>query len=155
MNDSNEVTRRDFLVSTALITASSAVGHAQPVLGALTGQETTTAASMPTVEVDMGSVFPAGGVYFRKSNVEFLADIHDNLKMEVNGNNIYCRYFFQQYETNGGKAVGHYPNSAISAVENKVGNGRTLPDGLLPRQRLLFAPRQGDADAVRQFPQDG
>jgi beta-galactosidase len=68
----------------------------------------------------------------RETYVEFLADIHDNLKMEVNGNNVYGRYFFQQYETNGGKAVGHYPNGAISAVENKVGNGRTLLMGSFP-----------------------
>ena len=68
MNDSNDVTRRDFLRSTAMVTASSAVGHAQPVLNALMGQESASEATMPTVEVNMGSVFPAGGVYFRKSN---------------------------------------------------------------------------------------
>jgi beta-galactosidase len=68
MNGSNEVTRRDFLLSTTMMTASSAVGHSQPVLAALLGQETAAAAMMPTIEVDMGSVFPAGGVYFRKSN---------------------------------------------------------------------------------------
>src|ERR1700761_3614341 len=68
MNGSNEVTRRDFLLFTTMMTASSAVGHSQPVLAALLGQETAAAAMMPTVEVDMGSVFPAGGVYFRKSN---------------------------------------------------------------------------------------
>src|SRR3984885_3025520 len=68
MNDGNDVTRRDFLLSTAMITGSSAVGHSQPGLGALLGQETPTTATMAAVEVDMGSVFPAGGVYFRKSN---------------------------------------------------------------------------------------
>ncbi len=62
----------------------------------------------------------------RETYVEFLADIHDDLKMEVKGNNIFGRYFFQQYETSGGTAVGRYPNGAISAVENKVGSGRTL-----------------------------
>ena len=68
----------------------------------------------------------------RETYVEFLADIHDDLKMEVNGNNVYGRYFFQQYETNGGKAVGHYPNGTISAVENNVGSGRTLLMGSFP-----------------------
>ncbi len=62
----------------------------------------------------------------------FLADIHDNLKMEVNGNNIYGRYFFQQYQTNGGRAVGHYPNGATAAIENQTGKGRTLLMGSFP-----------------------
>jgi beta-galactosidase len=68
----------------------------------------------------------------RETYVEFLADIHDNLKMEVNGNNIYCRYFFQQYETKSGKAVGHYPNGTIAAIENQTGKGRTLLMGSFP-----------------------
>ena len=55
MNDGNEVTRRDFLLSTAMITASSAVGHAQPVLGALMGQETASEATMPTAQMVRGS----------------------------------------------------------------------------------------------------
>jgi beta-galactosidase len=75
----------------------------------------------------LDSVFGA-----RETYVEFLADIHDDLKMEVNGNNIYGRYFFQQYETSGGKAVGHYPNGAICAVENRMGKGRTLLMGSFP-----------------------
>jgi beta-galactosidase len=52
--------------------------------------------------------------------------------MEVKDNNIYGRYFFQQYETKGGKAVGHYPNGSIAAVENNVGSGRTLLMGSFP-----------------------
>jgi beta-galactosidase len=53
--------------------------------------------------------------------------------MEVKDNNIYGRYFFQQYETKGdGKVVGHYPNGAIAAVENNVGSGRTLLMGSFP-----------------------
>jgi beta-galactosidase len=68
----------------------------------------------------------------RESYVEFLADIHNDLKMEVNGNNINGRYFFQQYEVKGGNAVGHYPNGAVAAVENRMGNGRTLLMGSFP-----------------------
>jgi beta-galactosidase len=93
MNDSNEVTRRDFLVSTAMITASSAVGHAQPVLDALMGQETTSAATMPTVEVDMGSVFPAGGVYFRKSNPPMEEWARDHKTASQLGMNTFRHWF--------------------------------------------------------------
>jgi beta-galactosidase len=57
----------------------------------------------------------------RETYVEFLAD-----------NNIYGRYFFQQYETRGGKAVGHYPDGSIAAVENNLGSGRTLLMGSFP-----------------------
>jgi beta-galactosidase len=68
----------------------------------------------------------------RETYVEFLADIHDDLKMEVSGHNIYGRYFFQQYETQGGRAVGHYPNGSVSAVEHTSGSGRTLLMGSFP-----------------------
>lgn len=68
----------------------------------------------------------------RETYVEFLADIHDDLKMEVNGNTVYGRYFFQQYETRGGRAVGHYPDGAVSAVEHTMGSGRTLLMGSFP-----------------------
>ena len=52
--------------------------------------------------------------------------------MEVNGNKIYGRYFFQQYKTKGGKAVGHYPDGTVAAVENQTGTGRTLLIGSFP-----------------------
>ncbi len=69
MHDSNsEVTRREFLLSSALISASSAVGYTSPILNELIGQDTSAVATMPTVEVNMARVFPSGGVYFRKSN---------------------------------------------------------------------------------------
>ncbi|HEY1214172.1 MAG TPA: alpha-amylase family protein [Bryobacteraceae bacterium] len=69
----------------------------------------------------------------RETYVEFLADIHDHLKMEVNGNNVDGRYFFQEYETKGsGKAAGRYPNGAIAAIENQTGKGRTLLMGSFP-----------------------
>ncbi|MBW8749099.1 MAG: beta-galactosidase trimerization domain-containing protein [Acidobacteria bacterium] len=69
----------------------------------------------------------------RETYVEFLADIHGHLKMEVNGNNIDGRYFFQEYDTKGsGQAAGHYPNGAIAAIENQTGKGRTLLMGSFP-----------------------
>lgn len=69
----------------------------------------------------------------RESYVEFLADIHDELKMEVDGNQIFGRYFFQEYEPKGsGKAIGHYPNGSVSAIANKAGKGQTVLMGSFP-----------------------
>src|SRR5258708_33367925 len=61
-----------------------------------------------------------------------MADIYEDIRIEVNGNNIYGRYFFQQYETKGGKAVGNYPDGTVAAVENQTGSGRTLLMGSFP-----------------------
>lgn len=67
MNESSDVTRRDFLYSAAILTASAAVAQASPVATAVDGHATSPEASEEK-EVAMGSVFPAGAVYFRKSN---------------------------------------------------------------------------------------
>src|ERR1700722_9994766 len=56
-----EVTRRDFMQTVAMLTASAAVGI-EGVANA-TAQEGSRAK-----DVAMGSVFPYGAVYFRKSN---------------------------------------------------------------------------------------
>src|ERR1700733_5772147 len=93
MKDRNEVTRRDFLTSTAITTASRAGAHAQPVLDALMGQEPTSAATMPAVEVDMGSVFPAGGVYFRKSNPPMEEWARDHKTASQLGMNTFRHWF--------------------------------------------------------------
>src|SRR5580698_769289 len=93
MNDGNDVTRRDFLLSTAMITASSAVDHSQPVFGALLGQETPATVTMPTLEVDMGSVFPAGGVYFRKSNPPITDWARDHKTASQLGMNTFRHWF--------------------------------------------------------------
>lgn len=68
----------------------------------------------------------------RESYVEFLADIHDDLTMEVNGNKVFGRYFFQQYEAKGGRPVGHYPDGTVAALDNQFGRGRTLLMGSFP-----------------------
>jgi beta-galactosidase len=68
----------------------------------------------------------------RESYVEFLPDISNDLKLEVYGSEIYGHYFRQEYEVSGGKAVGHYSNGNIAAVENKLGQGRTLLIGSFP-----------------------
>jgi beta-galactosidase len=68
----------------------------------------------------------------REIYVEFAPDISDNLKLEVHGSNIYGRYFRQEYKLQGGKAVGHYTNGAIAAVEHQLGKGKTLLIGSFP-----------------------
>jgi beta-galactosidase len=51
---------------------------------------------------------------------------------EVNGTQIYGRYFRQDYDLHGGKAAGQYANGNIAAVENTSGKGRTLLMGSFP-----------------------
>jgi beta-galactosidase len=68
----------------------------------------------------------------RETYVEFNPDISEKLMLEVNGSNIYGRYFRQEYELKGGKAVGHYTNGAVAAVEHQTGSGRTLLIGSFP-----------------------
>ena len=69
----------------------------------------------------------------RESYVEFLADIHDELQMEVKGHQIFGRFFFQAYESQaGGTAAGHYPDGKVAAVANTSGKGRTLLIGSFP-----------------------
>ncbi len=68
----------------------------------------------------------------RESYVEFDPDISENLTLEVNAHRIFGRYFRQEYDLKGGKAVGHYSNGAIAAVENRAGSGRTLLMGSFP-----------------------
>jgi beta-galactosidase len=68
----------------------------------------------------------------RENYIEFTPDISNDLMLEVKGSKIYGRYFRQDYELHGGDAVGHYSNGAISAVEHKFGQGRTLLIGSFP-----------------------
>lgn len=68
----------------------------------------------------------------REKYVEFDPDLSDQLTLEVRGNKIYGRYFRQDYDLLSGRAVGHYANGNIAAVENAAGNGRTLLIGTFP-----------------------
>lgn len=69
----------------------------------------------------------------RESYVEFTPDISDNLQFDINKRPIYGRYFRQDYELQGGgKAVGHYSNGHIAAVEHTLGRGRTFLIGSFP-----------------------
>jgi beta-galactosidase len=68
----------------------------------------------------------------REKYVEFDPDLSEQLMFEVNGSEVYGRYFRQDYELHGGKAVGQYSNGNTAAVENGFGQGRTLLMGSFP-----------------------
>jgi beta-galactosidase len=65
MKSDLEVTRRDFVRTAALVSASAAVGRAVGLPGSA---EAVAQEPKQSKEVAMGSVFPYGAVYFRKSN---------------------------------------------------------------------------------------
>lgn len=94
---------------------------------------------LPAYFGDGGHVAPEQPAYglgelfgVRQSYVEFTPDISDDMTLEVQGSEIYGRYFRQEYELRGGKAAGHYSNGHIAAVENGFGKGRTLLIGSYP-----------------------
>jgi beta-galactosidase len=68
----------------------------------------------------------------RERYVEFTPDLLEKLSLEVEGREIYGRYFLQEYDTTGGRVAGHYGNGHIAAVENRHGKGRTLLIGTFP-----------------------
>jgi beta-galactosidase len=68
----------------------------------------------------------------RQTEVEFNPDLLESMELEVHGHKIHGRYFRQDYTPTTGKAVGHYPDGGIAAVENRVGRGRTLLIGTFP-----------------------
>jgi beta-galactosidase len=68
----------------------------------------------------------------RESDVEFMPDISNNLTFELNGAQIYGRYFRQEYKLAGGTEAGRYANGNTAAVKNKLGQGKTLLIGSFP-----------------------
>jgi beta-galactosidase len=68
----------------------------------------------------------------REKYVEFDPDLSEQLTFEVNGNKVYGRYFRQDYDLAGGKDAGQYSNGNTAAVENTLGQGRTLLMGSFP-----------------------
>jgi len=68
----------------------------------------------------------------REKFVEFDPDLSDQLTFEVNGKQIFGRYFRQDYDLHGGTSAGQYANGNIAAVENTSGQGRTLLMGSFP-----------------------
>jgi beta-galactosidase len=94
-------------------------------LPAYFGDEGRAGATQPNLGLDQ--LFGA-----REQYVEFTPDLLDKLTLEVNGHQIYGRYFLQEYTAAGGKAAGHYQNGHIAAIANQVGKGHTLLIGTFP-----------------------
>jgi beta-galactosidase len=68
----------------------------------------------------------------REKYVEFDPDISDQMTLDIRGQKIYGRYFRQDYDLTGGKAIGHWPNGNTAAVENTAGSGKALLIGTFP-----------------------
>lgn len=98
---------------------------------------------LPAYFGDQGRVIPAGldPLFGAKERyVEFTPDLLDNLRLNVNGRDIYGRYFLQEYEAAGGTAVGRYQNGHVAAIENRVGKGRVLLIGTYPGAGYYLHP---------------
>jgi len=63
-----EVTPREFVRTAALLTATAVVGRAAGLPGIEEHAEVLSKKQKPLRAVAMGSTFPYGAVYFRKSN---------------------------------------------------------------------------------------
>jgi beta-galactosidase len=68
----------------------------------------------------------------REMYVEFTPDLLEDMTLTVRGSMINGRYFFQEYQSEGGKVVGKYNNGAVAALENEFGKGKTLLVGTFP-----------------------
>jgi beta-galactosidase len=68
----------------------------------------------------------------KESYVEFTPDLLDKLTLEVRGQRIHGRFFFQEYTPTTGKPAGRYDGGGVAAIENKFGKGRTLLIGTFP-----------------------
>ncbi len=83
-----------------------------------------------------GAVQPNYGLdqFFGASEryVEFTPDLLDKLTLTVRGQDIFGRYFLQEYELKGGRAAGSYSNGHTAAVEHQAGKGKTLLIGTFP-----------------------
>jgi beta-galactosidase len=89
------------------------------------GDGGTAGAIQPNLGLDQ--VFGA-----RETYVQFTPDLLTKLTLTVKGKEIAGQYFFQEYRTAGGQAVGQYANGQIAAVENTFDKGRTLLIGSFP-----------------------
>ncbi|MFN7918930.1 MAG: alpha-amylase family protein [Bryobacteraceae bacterium] len=68
----------------------------------------------------------------RESYVEFTPDLLEDYSMTVRGQTMPARYFIQEYETAGGRAVGRHASGKTGAVEHASGKGKTLLMGSFP-----------------------
>ena len=99
IDDRNEITRRDFLLSATMITASSATGHSQSFLGALMGQEASRQGQ------------PNGGWYdrpMRWAQIAFAEDDPGNYDPQF-WLDYFKRLRIDAVTLNAGGAVAFYP----------------------------------------------
>jgi beta-galactosidase len=83
----------------------------------------------------------------RESYVQFTPDILDRLALTVRDKQIGGGYFLQEYKLAGGKAVGHYANGNIAAVEHSTGSGKTILIGTFPAGSYF----RNHSPATREF----
>src|ERR1035438_9677470 len=90
--EATEVTRRDFLRTTAILTATAAAGHTMGLPGMGGSAEALAQVPYPK-QVGMVPVFPYGAVYFRKSNPPAEAWTRDHATAARMGMNTFRHWF--------------------------------------------------------------
>ena len=68
----------------------------------------------------------------RESEVEFMPDIGDRIRLTLDGKPVAGGGFLQSYELQGGKDRGRYSDGRLAVVEHAHGAGRTLLVGTHP-----------------------
>ena len=88
----------------------------------------------------------------RESYVEFTPDLLDKLTLKVKGQEIYGRYFLQEYEAEGRPArSGQYANGHVAAVEHRDGQGQDAADRNVSGRRLLSASLARSQSVLRRI----
>ena len=85
----------------------------------------------------------------READVDFTPDLLENLTLHFGEHTIGGRYFKQVYRLTTGKAVGHYADGSVAAVENHFGKGKTILIGTFPGAAYFKKPN-AEARAVFQ-----
>ncbi|WP_082666349.1 beta-galactosidase [Aureimonas sp. AU4] len=67
-----------------------------------------------------------------EDEVEFMPDIGDRIRLEIDGRALQGGGFLQSYRPTTGTVRGHFDDGRIAAVENRFGRGRTLLVGTHP-----------------------
>jgi beta-galactosidase len=85
----------------------------------------------------------------KETDVDFTPDLLENLTLQMDGHTLGGRYFKQVYQVTSGKAVGHYGDGSVAAVENHFGKGKTILIGTFPGAAYFKKPNP-DARAIFQ-----
>jgi beta-galactosidase len=100
----------------------------------------------------VGTVQPNNGldVVFgaREVEVEFMPDIGDRIRFELNGKPVKGGGFLQSYEPTTGKMRGNFDDGRTAVIENGFGQGRTLLIGSNPGIAYF---RECNTDNLRYF----